>query len=197
MMFSEMLLPRNCPSLDSQGIVLALALTVRRHQLAGLQVSNLFRARRLDVILCRIRNTSCRMTQPAREYHELRVIRFSQNFAPHPETDEHFIGHSSKRLCQGRVFFYYLFRHSLHHRANVLDGEIALAGHHGGVSEHMLITGRIENDETLRLTENLAIAAIGLDCFQVRGDGLIPMTDTNIDMRRHMHIVSESRLQIA
>jgi hypothetical protein len=126
------------------------------------------------------------MTKRAREYHKLRVIGLSQNLVPPSEMDEHFIGHSSKRLCQGRVFFYYRFRHSLHHRANVFDGEIALTGHHGGVSEHMLIMGRIENDETLRLAEDRAIAAIGLDCFQIRGDGLIPVTDTNIDMRRHM-----------
>src|SRR5260221_4044035 len=170
---------------------------LHRNQLAGLKKSSLFRARRLDVVLCRIRNAPGRVAKRAREYHKLPVIVPSQDLVPPAETDEYFIRHGYKLLAYRRVLFDLFLRHSLHHRANVFDSEIPLAGHHGGVSEHMLIVGRVENDETLRLTEDRAIAAVGLDCFQVGGDGLRPVTDSNIDMRMPIYILSESRLQVA
>jgi hypothetical protein len=79
----------------------------------------------------------------------------------------------------------------------VLDGEFALTGHHGSVGEHVLVVRNIQGQETCRRPGNSAVAAISLYRIQVRGDGLVPAPAPNVNVRGHVNIMSNARLQRA
>ena len=52
-------------------------------------------------------------------------------------------------------------------------------------------------NETDRRSDDPAIAAIGFDRLHVGLDRLLPAPATNVDVRRHMHVVGEPGLQRA
>ena len=74
--------------------------------------------------------------------------------------------------------------------------ELTLAGHHRGVGEHVSVVRDINVDEAGRWPNDFSITLIGRDRLHVRIDRFLPAANANIDVRRHVHIVRETRLQL-
>ena len=53
----------------------------------------------------------------------------------------------------------------------------------------------VDVDESHRRPGDFAIAAIRFDGFDVGVDRFLPTSATNVDVRRHMHVVGEAGLQ--
>ena len=81
------------------------------------------------------------------------------------------------------------------HGADVFHRELALAGHHRGVGQHVPIVRDVDVDETLRRSDDFPVALIGCDRLEVGIDRLLPAAAANVDVRRHMDVVSQARLQ--
>ena len=125
------------------------------------------------------------------------IVGLGQNFIPHPEADHHFHRHGDEAFRQERVLFQEIGRQLRDHGADVLHRERALAGHHRRVGQHVTVVRDVDVDESHRRPGDFAIAAVGFDGLDVGVDGLLPAPATNVDVRRHMHVVGEAGLQSA
>ena len=79
----------------------------------------------------------------------------------------------------------------------MFERERALAGHHGGIREHVPVVPDVVGEKSFRRVGLLAIALVRCDRFQVADDRVVPPPDTNVDVGRHVNVVAEAGLQIA
>jgi hypothetical protein len=79
----------------------------------------------------------------------------------------------------------------------MLHRKLLLAGHHGGVGQHLMIMRGVKHDKTFRLAKHGSVTTISRNCLQVRVHSIFPMTDSDVNMRRHMNLMSQTRLQNA
>ena len=132
----------------------------------------------------------------ARARHVVSVIvGLGEDFVPHPEADHHLHRHGHEAFGQERVFLQEIGRQSRDRGADMFHRQIALAGHHRGVGQHVAVVRHINVNETDGRPNDLAIAAIGLDRLHVGLNRLLPAPATNVDVRWHMHVVGEPGLQ--
>ena len=79
----------------------------------------------------------------------------------------------------------------------MLERDFALTGHHGGVREHVAVMRGINRQQSCGRADDFAKGLVGRDRFHIGIDRLLPAAAANIDMRRHVDVVGQARLEIA
>ena len=135
----------------------------------------------------------------ASKWHVVRMVLvgLGKNVVPPPESDENFHGHGDKAFGHDRVFLEKILGKPRDHVADVLDGHFALAGHHRGVSEHVLVVRDIDRQEAFGRPSDFPILPISLDGLEIAIDRLLPAPAPDVDVRWHVDIVCQARLQLA
>ena len=168
-----------------------------RHERRCGQIGLLFNLGRGNITFGRKRDAACRKAHCSRQRHEVGVIGRSKDVVPAAKPHKHFIGQADETLGYGRVFLHEVQGDTLHHHANVLNGQFALPSHHRGVGEHVLVMRRINDDQALRWPEDRAVVIVRGDGLDVPFDGFVPAAAADINVGGHVDAVPKGGLQFA
>jgi hypothetical protein len=93
-----------------------------------------------------------------------------------------------------RVFLEKIGRQPRDHGSDVFHRQIALTRHHGGVGEHVTVMRDIHVQKTFGRAKDLLVILVCRHCLDIGVDGVQPAASANIDVRRHVHVVSKAGL---
>ncbi len=79
----------------------------------------------------------------------------------------------------------------------MFHGDLALSRHQRAVREHVPVVRGIDREQPGRWSDDLPIALVRIDRFRIGVDGLLPAAPADIDVRRHVNVVRQARLQVA
>ena len=136
--------------------------------------------------------------ESAREKQALRILRrLGQNFIPTSEAHQHFERHRDKAVRERRVLLHQTGRQFRDHRAGMFHRDFALPRHQRAISQHVAVVRRVDRKQTSGRSDDLPVTLVRLDRFHVRVDRLLPAAAANVDVRRHVNVVRQARLQLA
>jgi hypothetical protein len=94
-----------------------------------------------------------------------------------------------------RIFLGERSRDFRDHRPHVSHRYFALSRHHRGVGQHVAVVRGIDREQTGGRPHDFAKGPIGRHRPHVGLDCLLPAAPANIDVRRHVNVVRQARLQ--
>ena len=82
-------------------------------------------------------------------------------------------------------------RHALEQISHRPRRQGAPAGHHRGVGEQVVVVPHVAQVRTQTPSGHCLVTLVDRDRARVRHDGVLPMTEPHIDVRRHMHQMTQ------